>query len=80
MYVPYLAYSVFCGDSQTYYLAQVMPMSTLFSNLSIFVSDGLSPMLTMLSSWLMSDGLYLGLVVIAVPLLGRIINILKKLF
>ena len=55
-------------------------MSTLFNNLSIFVSDGLSPMLTMLSSWLMSDGLYLGLVVIAVPLLGRIINIIKKLF
>lgn len=55
-------------------------MENLFSNLTIFISDGLNPMLTMLVNWLMGDGLFLGMVVIVLPLLGRIINILRKIF
>lgn len=55
-------------------------MENLFPLLSEFISDGLTPMLTMLVTWLMGDGLYLGLIVIVIPLLGRIINILKKVF
>lgn len=53
-------------------------MQSLFSDLSIFISAGLTPMLTSLVNWLMGDGLFLGLVVIVLPLLGRIVSIFKK--
>lgn len=53
-------------------------MENLFANLSIFISTGLTPMLTNLVNWLMGDGLFLGLVVIVLPLLGRIVSIFKK--
>lgn len=54
-------------------------MENLFTNLSTFISAGLTPMLTDLVNWLMGDGLFLGLVVIVLPLLGRIVSIFKKI-
>lgn len=55
-------------------------MEMLFQNLTTLLSDGIFPNLTLLSEWLMDEerGLFLGLIVIALPLLGRIINIFIK--
>lgn len=55
-------------------------MDRLFENLSILISEGFVPNLTLLSNWLLDEnkGLFLGLIVIALPLLGRIINIFIK--
>lgn len=54
-------------------------MENLFPLMSQFISEGLTPMLTMLVNWLMGDGLFLGLIVIVLPLLGSIVSILKKI-
>lgn len=53
-------------------------MENLFSNLTA-VLEGIFPMLAMLNSWLLSDGLFFGLGIIVLPLLGKLISILKKL-
>lgn len=53
-------------------------MQNLFSNLTE-VTTGMFPMLTMLNEWLLNDGLMFGLLIIVLPLIGKVINILKKL-
>ena len=57
-------------------------MEMLFQNLTTLLTDGITPNLTLLVNWLMDSekGLFLGLIVIVLPLLGRIINIFTKLF
>lgn len=57
-------------------------MEMLFQNLTTLLNEGITPNMTKLVNWLMDaeQGLFLGLIVIVVPLLGRIINILTKLF
>lgn len=57
-------------------------MEMLFQNLTTLLTDGITPNLTLLVNWLMDSekGLFLGLIVIVLPLLGRIINIYTKLF
>ena len=42
-------------------------------------TKGISSMLNMYMEWLLSDGLLFGLGIIVLPLLGKVINILKKL-
>lgn len=54
-------------------------MENLFPIMSQFISEGLTPNLTLLVSWLMGDGLFLGLIVIVLPLLGSIISIFRKI-
>ena len=53
-------------------------MENLFSILTEIVV-GITPMLNMYMEWLLSDGLIFGLGIIVLPLLGKVINILKKL-
>lgn len=57
-------------------------MEALFSNLTTLLNEGITPNMTLLVNWLMDaeKGLFLGLIVIVLPLLGRIINIFTKLF
>ena len=55
-------------------------MENLFQILTQFNTEGLFPMLGMLVDWLMGDGLYLGAICIVIPLVGRIVNIFKKIF
>lgn len=55
-------------------------MENLFSLMAQFINEGLAPMLTLYVDWLMHDGLFFGLGIIVLPLVARIINILKKLF
>ena len=53
-------------------------MENLFQILTE-VTVGIFPMLTMLNNWLLSDGLLFGLLIIVLPLIGKVINILKKI-
>lgn len=42
-------------------------------------TQGIGSMLNMYMEWLLSDGLIFGLLIIVLPLIGKVINILKKL-
>lgn len=52
----------------------------MFAIFTQIVREGLYPCLKMYIDFLLGDGLLLGLGILILPLLGRIIYIIKKLF
>lgn len=52
----------------------------IWDQFSIVFSDGLLPNMKVLVDFFMGDGLYLGILVIFLPLLGRLIKFFKHLF
>ena len=54
-------------------------LERIFSSFSQIVNDGLLPNMKLLIDFLLGDGLFLGLVIIFLPLTGKIINIFRKI-
>lgn len=52
----------------------------MFDIFSQIVNDGLLPCLKMYIDFLLGEGKFLGLGILILPLLGRIVYLIKKLF
>lgn len=52
----------------------------MFDKLSLILTDGIMPCLKMLVDFLLGDGLFLGLLIIFLPLLRRLIIIFRNLY
>lgn len=55
-------------------------MESMFALFTQVINDGFFPCLKMYIDFLLGPGLFLGVGVLVLPLLGRIIYIIKKLF
>lgn len=53
-------------------------MENLFSVLTEIL-NGIFPSLLLLNNWLLNDGLIFGMLIIVLPLIGKLINIIIKI-